>query len=63
VGHGVQVIADAVASRRESNRLVALARLQQAGAVISSTEMFMYEILRQAGTVEFRAVLPLVKED
>ena len=62
-GHGVQVISDAVASRREDNRQVALGRLQQAGAVISSCEMFMYEILRQAGTDEFRQVLPLVKED
>jgi len=61
VGHGVHVISDAVASRRESNRQVALDRLQQAGAVLSSTEMFMYEILRQAGTEEFKAVLPLVK--
>jgi nicotinamidase-related amidase len=63
VGHGVHIIADAVSSRRESNRQVALARLQQAGAVLSSVEMFMYEILRQAGTDEFRQVLPLVKED
>ena len=63
VGHGVHIIADAVSSRRESNRQVALARLQQAGAVLSSVEMCMYEILRQAGTDEFRQVLPLVKED
>ncbi|MCF8034009.1 MAG: isochorismatase family protein [Desulfarculaceae bacterium] len=62
-GHGVHVISDAVASRREENRQVALGRLQQAGAVISSVEMFMYELLRQAGTDEFRQVLPLVKED
>ncbi|MCB2227194.1 MAG: isochorismatase family protein [Desulfarculaceae bacterium] len=62
-GHGVHIISDAVASRREENRQVALTRLAQAGAVISSTEMFMYEVLRQAGTDEFRQVLPLVKED
>jgi nicotinamidase-related amidase len=61
VGHRVQVIADAVASRVEANRRVALTRLAQAGAVISSTEMFMYEILGQAGSDEFRQVLRLVK--
>jgi isochorismate hydrolase len=63
VGHEVHVISDAVASRYLPNREVALRRLEQAGAVISSTEMFMYELLGQAGTEEFRAVLPLVKEE
>jgi hypothetical protein len=35
--------------------------MRGAGVVISSTEMFIYEILREAGTDEFKAVLPLVK--
>jgi isochorismate hydrolase len=61
VGHQVHVIADAVGSRTEANRAVALGRLAFSGAVISSTEMFMYELLTQAGTDEFRQVLPLVK--
>lgn len=57
----VHVIADAVSSRSPDNRLIALERMREAGAVISSMEMFIYEILRQAGTDEFKAVLPLVK--
>lgn len=57
----VHVIADAVSSRSPDNRAIALERMRHAGAVISSTEMFIYEILREAGTDEFRAVLPLVK--
>jgi nicotinamidase-related amidase len=57
----VHVIADAVSSRSPDNRAIALERMREAGAVISSTEMFIYEILREAGTEEFRAVLPLVK--
>lgn len=59
--HRVHVVADAVGSRDPANREVALARLGQAGAVITSTEMVMYELLREAGTDEFRRVLPLVK--
>jgi len=35
--------------------------MRQAGVVITSTEMVIYELLRRAGTDEFRAVLPLVK--
>lgn len=57
----VQVVSDAVGSRAPHNWLVALERLRQAGCVITSTEMFIYEILRQAGTDEFKATLPLVK--
>ncbi|HNT43084.1 MAG TPA: hydrolase [Syntrophorhabdaceae bacterium] len=57
----VHIIADAVSSRLPDNRAIALDRMRDAGAVISSTEMFIYEILREAGTEEFKAVLPLVK--
>ena len=59
--HRVQIVADAVGSRNPANREVALARLGAAGAEITSTEMLIYELLRKAGTDEFKATLPLVK--
>ncbi len=57
----VQVISDAISSRSLHNWVIAVERLRAAGAVITSTEMVMYELLRQAGSEEFRATLPLVK--
>jgi nicotinamidase-related amidase len=57
----VHVVSDAVSSRTPENRLVALDRMREAGAVISSTEMVMYELLAEAGTDEFRETLKLVK--
>lgn len=57
----VQVVSDAVSSRAPHNWLVALERLRQSGCAITTTEMFIYEILGQAGTDEFKATLPLVK--
>lgn len=60
-GHRVHVLADATASRAALNWATALERMRQAGAVISTTETFIYELLKRAGTEEFRAVLPLVK--
>jgi nicotinamidase-related amidase len=57
----VHVVADAVGSRAPENRVLALDRLRQSGATVTCTEMFFYEVLRRAGTDEFRAVLPLVK--
>jgi isochorismate hydrolase len=57
----VHVIADAVSSRTEENKRIALARMQFNGATISSTEMFMYEVLKRAGTEEFKATLKMIK--
>lgn len=57
----VHVISDACGSRAPANKAVAMERMRQAGAVISSTEMFMYEALVVAGTDEFRETLKLVK--
>jgi nicotinamidase-related amidase len=57
----VHVVGDAVSSRTVENLNAAVERIRQAGAVISSTEMFIYEVLRKAGTDAFKAALQLVK--
>lgn len=59
--YNVHIISDAVSSRSSDNKAIAVERMRDAGAVISSTEMFIYEILVKAGTDEFKSVLPLVK--
>jgi nicotinamidase-related amidase len=60
-GYVVQVAADAVSSRTELNWKLGLQRMQQAGAVISSAEMMIYEFLGAAGTPQFKAMLPYLK--
>ena len=35
--------------------------MRDAGALIASTEMVLFELLGRAGTDEFKQVLPLVK--
>jgi len=57
----VHVVKDAVGSRTAENRNIAIERMQQAGAIITSTEMFIYEVLERAGTDRFKEVLQLVK--
>src|SRR5581483_847261 len=49
-GYLVHVAADAVGSRAEPNWRIGLRRMETAGAVISSTEMMMYELMRASGT-------------
>jgi len=60
-GYLVHVPADAVSSRTELNWRVGLDRMRAAGAVISSTEMMIYEALRSSGTSEFKDMLKHLK--
>jgi nicotinamidase-related amidase len=55
------LLVDAISSRRELDRDTALRRLQRSGAVLTTVESVIFEILGEAGTDGFRAVLPLVK--
>ncbi len=61
-GYLVHVAADAVGSRAESNWRIGLERMRAAGAVISSTEMMIYELLRCSGTPQFKQILPHLKD-
>lgn len=60
-GYSVYVPYDAVASRLKQDWKYALLRLSSAGATITSVESVIYEWLQEAGTDEFRRVLPLLK--
>jgi nicotinamidase-related amidase len=60
-GYLVHVASDAVSSRTEWNWRVGLERMRSAGAVISSTEMIMYEALGSAGTSDFKAMLQYIR--
>jgi nicotinamidase-related amidase len=60
-GYVVHVAEDATSSRTAENRQIGLKRMARAGAVMSSTEMMIYELLGKSGTPEFKAILPLLK--
>lgn len=51
-GHGVYVIADGVSSCNEGERDIALARLRAAGAVITTSESWLYECMGDAAVPE-----------
>jgi nicotinamidase-related amidase len=61
-GYIVHVASDAVSSRTEWNWKIGLERMRAAGAVISSTEMIIYELLRSSGAPAFKELLPYLKE-
>lgn len=60
-GFLVHVASDAVSSRTEWNWKIGLDRMRAAGAVISSTEMMIYELMRGSGTAAFKQMLPFLK--
>jgi nicotinamidase-related amidase len=60
-GFEVHVISDAISSRTMENKKIGIEKMRQFGAIISSTEMAMYEIMERADTKEFKEVLKLVK--
>ena len=60
-GYIVHVAADAISSRSEFNWKIGLKRMKQAGAVLSSTEMMMYELMRASGTPVFKEMLQHLK--
>jgi nicotinamidase-related amidase len=60
-GINVHVIADATSSRTLDNKQIALDRMRAAGAVISSTEMLLFELLQSANHPAFRNLSKLIK--
>ncbi|MFA6666202.1 MAG: hydrolase, partial [Armatimonadota bacterium] len=57
----VHVPEDAVSSRRELDRQAGIKKMQLAGAIPTSAEAVIYELLGCAGTDQFRQVLKMVK--
>ena len=60
-GRIVHVAADAVSSRTKLNWKLGLQRMRDAGAVISTTEMMIYELLGRSGSPEFKEMLKYLK--
>ncbi|MGH9847811.1 MAG: isochorismatase family protein [Blastocatellia bacterium] len=59
-GYQVHLLSDAVSTRLPRNREVAINRIAKAGAIISSVEMALFELIG-AGTPEFKPMQALVK--
>jgi len=62
LGQGVEVHvpADAVGSRHDVDYERGLERMERAGAVVSTVESALFELLERAGTPEFKAVQKLI---
>jgi nicotinamidase-related amidase len=60
-GTTVHVMSDGVASRTDDNKRIGLGLAERAGALVSSTEVAVFDLLRQAGSDDFKALSKLIK--
>lgn len=60
-GYQVHLVADAVASRTPEDRNIAIDIFREAGAVITSTEIVIFQWAYRCNTEDFRRILPIVK--
>lgn len=60
-GYQVILVADCVGSRTEENKKIALKRAELEGAMITTYESILFELLRKAGTPEFKTILNIIK--
>jgi len=62
IGRGIEVHvpADAVGSRHQIDYERGLERLERAGAVVTTVEAALFELLERAGTPEFKAIQKLI---
>lgn len=61
-GHKVYILADGVSSCNPQEIPIALNRLRAEGAIVTSSESFLYECMGDAGISEFKGVAGVVKE-
>jgi nicotinamidase-related amidase len=55
------LVHDAIGSRRPDDQAAAVARLTQAGVVPTTVESALLEMVQEAGTERFKAMLPIIK--
>ncbi|MBE0584462.1 MAG: hydrolase [Desulfofustis sp.] len=55
------VVEDCVSSRTANDKVIAMARMQQEGALVTTLESLLLEIQRVAGTYDFKQIAKLIK--
>ncbi len=60
-GYTVYVPVDCISSRSKQDRKVSIKRMQAAGAIMTTYEAVLYELLQDAKAPEFKAISKIVK--
>lgn len=60
-GYNVHLLTDCISARAPQNKQIGLSKMQQSGALPSSTEMALFELMRDAKHEQFKAIQKLIK--
>ena len=60
-GRNVYLVCDAVSSRKAMDTEVAIKRLVHAGAILTTVESIIFQLIDKAGTEEFRKIFNIIK--
>ena len=60
-GFQVHLLTDCITARTAANRQIGLAKMQASGALPASTELALFELMRDARHEQFKAVQRLIK--
>jgi nicotinamidase-related amidase len=60
-GYQVHLLTDCLSSRSEQNKRVGVEKMLKSGALPSSTEMALFELMRDARHEQFKAIQKLIK--
>jgi nicotinamidase-related amidase len=60
-GYHPVVVEDCVSSRSENDKKMAIERMRDEGAIITTCESILFELLRFSGTEQFKGISKLVK--
>ena len=55
------VVTDCISSRKENDKHIAMERMKFEGAILSTSESVLFEMLRFSGTEQFKAISGLIK--
>lgn len=61
-GRDVFIVCDSVSSQRSHDRAVAIRRLENAGAILTTSESVVFDLLRDSKHVKFRQISSMLKE-
>lgn len=61
MGYEPVIVADAIASRNAADMAIAMERFRHEGIMVTTVESLLFELLRMAGSPQFKAISKLVK--
>ena len=62
-GYRPYLLVDATGSRKAAEHDIAVRRMENAGAIVTTVESAIFDMMKIAGTATFKAMLKIIKED